>query len=250
MRRWGPGLANDHIVVPLRTHLQRWLDRSHQQLVVEAENTVISVCAVVDRDRGPATFDTVAMRRLLPQAAALFADPELEVQVAFIGERPRLIRVPAGELNLPPSKWEAAYMAANKVLVVVAFRRHGGPAVEPVGCWLRGAPPPPEPSQLELLRVEYLLPPATRQAAAEKALRAALRKVAGSMGLTLPAAGPLLRNIQATHVRVLAIMSVPRAEARNWLRGSGCGGVYLRPFWTSDTGRAVQRDACCGSGSG
>ena len=63
------------------------------------------------------------------------------------------------------------------------------------------------------------------------------------MGLVLPAAGPLLRNLQPTHGGVLAIMAVPRAEARSWLRGSGCGGVYLRPFWTAETGRAVQRDA-------
>jgi hypothetical protein len=223
--------------------MQQWLDRCHQQLAVKTEKAVFSLCAVVDREKCPAALDVAALRRLLPQAGALLSDTTLEVQVAAVGERPRLIRVPAGEVELPPTKWETAYLAANKVLVVISFRRHGGAAVPPAACWVRGALPPPEPSALELLRVEYLLPPATRQAAAEKALRAAIRKVAGSMGLVLPAVWSLLRNMQPTHGGVLAIMAVPRAEARSWLRGSGCGGVYLRPFWTAETGRAVQRDA-------
>ncbi len=151
-----------------RPHLQRWLDRCHQQLAVEAQKAVFSVCAVVDRDKCPTKLDAAALRRLLPQAGGLLSDMTLEVQVAAVGERPRLIRVPAGELELPPSNWETAYFAANKVLVVISFRRHSKAAVHPAACWVRGALKPPEPSALELLRVEYLLPPATSKAVAEK----------------------------------------------------------------------------------
>ncbi len=103
---------------------------------------VFSVCAVVDRDKCPTMLDAAALRRLLPQAGALLSDTTLEVQVAAVGERPRLIRVPAGELELPTSKWETAFLAANKVLVVIYFRRHGGAAVPPTACWMRGSPAP------------------------------------------------------------------------------------------------------------
>jgi hypothetical protein len=41
---------------------------------------------------------------------------------------------------------------------------------------------------------------------------------------------------------VYAILGVPRGQALHWLQGSGCGGLYIRPFWTASTGRAVARD--------
>ena len=41
---------------------------------------------------------------------------------------------------------------------------------------------------------------------------------------------------------MVCLLSVPRDQARAWLRGSGCHGLFLRPFWTKDTGRSVQRD--------
>ena len=41
---------------------------------------------------------------------------------------------------------------------------------------------------------------------------------------------------------LVGILTVPRQQARSWLRGSGCGGAYLRPFWTEQTAKEVQRD--------
>ena len=38
------------------------------------------------------------------------------------------------------------------------------------------------------------------------------------------------------------MFGVPRPQAVQWLRGSGCGGLYLRPFWTEQSGAAVARD--------
>ena len=36
-------------------------------------------------------------------------------------------------------------------------------------------------------------------------------------------------------------MAVPRLEACHWLRGSGCGGLYLRPFWTKSTSPTLEK---------
>ena len=38
-----------------------------------------------------------------------------------------------------------------------------------------------------------------------------------------------------------ALLGVPRAEALQWLRGSGCEGLFIRPFWNPSTGDAVAR---------
>jgi hypothetical protein len=108
------------------------------------------------------------------------------------------------------------------------------------GRWIRGSLPDVPVEDVELLRLEYLLPPATKQQAAERALRAGVRKVAEAMELPSPAPAQL-RQIQVTHGSVLALLSVPRVHARRWLRGSGCGGLYLRPFWTESTGDTVGR---------
>ena len=43
------------------------------------------------------------------------------------------------------------------------------------------------------------------------------------------------------HGALVALLGVPRAQACDWLRGSGCGGLYLRPFWTEHTGRDLDR---------
>ena len=55
--------------------------------------------------------------------------------------------------------------------------------------------------------------------------------------------GPqMLRQVVVQHGSVLAILAVPKAHALAWLRGSGCGGLYLRPFWTGSTDPALGRE--------
>ena len=39
----------------------------------------------------------------------------------------------------------------------------------------------------------------------------------------------------------VGLLGVPRDQALQWLRGSGHGNVFLRPFWTDQTGLAVAR---------
>ena len=41
---------------------------------------------------------------------------------------------------------------------------------------------------------------------------------------------------------MFSILRVPRSQALQWLRGSGCGGLYLRPFWTERTGSSVAKE--------
>ena len=132
-------------------------------------------------------------------------------------------------------------MAQNRVLLLVSLAQlmEGGATFH--AQWVRGQPPAPEPSDLELLRVEYLLPPATRTQQAERSLRAALRKMSEAVGCPMPAA-PQLSQVQVEHGGIVCILAVPRAQARAWLRGSGFQGLFLRPFWTKDTGVQVQRD--------
>ena len=94
----------------------------------------------------------------------------------------------------------------------------------------RGELPQPKGDGLELLRLEYVLPPATRQSGAEKAVQLAVRKLAREMQLPLIPGPQMLRQVVVQHGSVLAILAVPAAEAVEWLRGSGFGGLYLRPF--------------------
>ena len=70
--------------------------------------------------------------------------------------------------------------------------------------------------------------------------RAGLRKTADMLHLQAPLPQHL-KQVQVLHGGLVAILSVPRGAAREWLRGSGCGGLYLRPFWTPSTGAAVAR---------
>ena len=241
LERWGPPDTEDyHLIVLPRPHQAQWLARGRQQLAVEAEGTVISVLCIVDRGQCSDQWDAASLRRALPGAAVLLEDLELAVNVTAIGERPPLRRVPAQSRQLPPATWEAAFLALNRVLLVVSFHRRTGPCTLPFGRWLGEPPPAPKPSGLELLRVEYLLPPATRTQQAERTLRAALRDLAALLHVSAPA-GPQLRQIQVEHGGVVALLEVPRDAARRWLWGSGRAGLFLRPFWTKDTGADVDR---------
>ena len=165
------------------------------------------------------------------------------MQVKVVGERAPLLRVPAtgDERTLPPANWEKALLAVDRVLVALVVRQALGPHGAPSLGVVRGDLPVPKADNLELLRLEYVLPPATKQVAAEKAMQKALRKVAGEMGLPLPPGKQMLRQVVVQHGSVLAILAVPKAQAVEWLRGSGCAGLYLRPFWTDRTDASVGR---------
>ena len=105
LQRWGPpGSTPYHLVVPPRPHLQVWFQRAHQQLSHEASATWITVCCVVPRDQCAQHWDLSALRRAVPQAEMIWADPMLEVRVAAVGERPLIVRVPAHVQELPPPK--------------------------------------------------------------------------------------------------------------------------------------------------
>ena len=207
---------------------------------MESPAARFTVWCVVSRDACPASFDAAAIRRLLPQAEPLLKDPNIAMRAIALGERPPVIRVPSTEMQLPPQVWESAHLARNRVLVVLHFHRQVDPSAAPTGGWIRGELPPPSPSPLELLRLELMLPPATRQRDAERLARKGLERIARELQLPSPAPSQL-RNVQPTHGSLVAIFGVPRPLAVQWLRGSGCGGLYLRPFWTESSSEAVAR---------
>ena len=88
----------------------------------------------------------------------------------------------------------------------------------------------------------YVLPPAARQATAEKLLWSAIRKLAQAMQLPLPPGPRTLRQVVVQHSGVVALFAVPTPQAVEWLRGSGCGGLYLRHFWTASTDSSIRRE--------
>ena len=242
MERWGPpGKTPCHLVVPPRRHFARLLERAQAQLPLEAFNTWVTVSVVVPRAVCPQEWTTQAVLKAVPQLEALVKDPSVEVRVTAVGERPLMLRVPADVRELPPPKWEKSQLAKDRVLVFVSFRRTLGDPVSVKTSWLRDPPPDMPASQLELLRVEYLLPPATKEASGERMLRAAMRKLAA---VVVPGdLSPVqLRQVQVAHGMMYAVMGVPAATARAWLRGSGCEGVFVRPFWTESTGADLQRE--------
>ena len=109
--------------------------------------------------------------------------------------------------------------------------------------WVLGVPPQATTTpELEFLRVEMDNLPAARHDTAAKALHAALRRVATSMSLRVPVGHHLRQVTVLPGGEVSAIIGVPRADALKWLKGSGCGGVYLRPLWTDATAPELQRD--------
>jgi hypothetical protein len=240
LTRWG-GEEPYHIVVPPRPHLAKWLERCHHQLSVEVPDTRFSVCCVVSREACPSLFDMASIRRVVPQAEPLLSDPRVELKVFAVGERPPIVRVPADSMVLPPAKWEEGLLPRNKVLLVLHFRRTLSERVAPSGEWIRGHLPDPAPSELEFLRLTCMLPEAASSSFAERHVRRALAKLAQEMSLPAPHSQQL-RQVQVDKGAVYALLGVPRATALQWLRGSGCGGLFLRPFWTEQSGAAVGRD--------
>ena len=240
--RWGPPGANAyHLVVPPRPHAGVWLARARQQLLLEADGTWITMLLIAARATCPETWTPSTLLRALPQAAPILNDPALEIRIAAVGERPPLVRVPTDSQMLPPEHWDTSLLAHDRVLIAVSFRRHAGTRPTIDARWLGQAPPPVQPAALELLRLEYVLPPATRAASSERALRAAVRKVV--LMLSAGGAAPLqLRQVQTVNGVASALLGVPASSARQWLRCSGFEGLYIRPFWTSTTSATLARD--------
>ena len=143
LERWGPsGAGPYHLVVPPRPHLAVWMQRVRQQLAMEDVGTWATLCVVAPRDGCPQQWDLAALRRAVPQVECLLDDRSLELRVQAVGERPPVVRLPAGVTQLPPSQWEVGLLPRNKVLLCVHVRRHSGnrPAVS---CgWVRGSLPP------------------------------------------------------------------------------------------------------------
>ena len=239
LRRWGPR-GPCHIVIPPRPHVQRWVDRLLLQVDVEDDHAVFTLLYVADRDRCPAVIDKDVALRMLPQAKAILEDALLEIRVVAVGERAPVVRVPADVRRLPPPTWEPGLLPRNRVLVALTFRKVGVP-VPMKGAWIRGSLPGPEPSGVELLRLEYQLAPAVKERGARQEAMRALRKAAGAMGIALTGAHRL-EQVQAAHGGIFALLAVPRSEAKRWLHASGCGGLFLRPFWTKDTSPELDRN--------
>ena len=112
------------------------------------------------------------LKQLLPQAEALLAAKYLQVDVKVIVERAPLRRVPAktDDKVLPPPSWEKAFLPVDRVLVMVVVKKAVGIRTPPTCGLLRGELPTPRSDGMELLRLEFVLPPAARQSMAEKLL--------------------------------------------------------------------------------
>lgn len=243
LERWGtPGTGDYHIFVPPRPHQALWLQRAQRQLAMEVPTSTITVGCVVPRDALDVSLCKSSLLRALPGLRPMLEDVAVAVRVHAIGERPPLRRVPATEekKQLPPAKWEHAYLAADRVLLLVTLQ-HAMPGEQRFHSrWMRGEPPQPRPADYELLRFEAVLPPATKQQAAERLVRGKLTKLAVEMGLQAPPPSQV-RQVQVMHGMAVGILLVPRSQALQWLRGSGCGSTFLRPFWTGNTGKELER---------
>ena len=73
----------------------------------------------------------------------------------------------------------------------------------------------PQDDGLEPLRLEYLLPVATRQAGAEKVMWSALKKVSHEMQLPMPLGPQMVRQVVVLHGSVLTLLAVPK-RAWQW----------------------------------
>ena len=118
---------------------------------------------------------------------------------------------------------------------------------------VRGALPKPAPPDVELLRLEYVLSPAIKQQAAERATRKALLQVAKAMNLPEPPPHQL-RQVQVMHGALVALLGVPRAQACDWLSVRS-GRSTLGGTWTAPSTRFCGHGAretvvhCCGTPS-
>ena len=95
--------------------------RVHRQLSVEALGSWVSTCLVMDRAKCPEVWTLDAARRLLPDLGHVLDDGSVSVRLTAVAERPPLVKVPADTKELPPPRWEPAFLPVNRVLVVVSL---------------------------------------------------------------------------------------------------------------------------------
>ena len=242
LSRWGPAEEPSHFFVAPRPHQDRWLQRVQRQVAVEAPGSIFTICIVVPRAKVTGVMDTSVLRQLVPAAGHILDDQSLAVTATLVAERPLLRRVPAGPGKvLPPPEWEKAYLPLDQVLLLLQVRQRAEGRRAFHSRWIRGEQPKPGTSTLELLWVEATVAPGLKRDAAEKATRLGLKRLAETMKLPPPPTSGLQR-FQAMEGAAVGIFGVPREQAMQWLCGSGCNGIYLRPFWTQETGTAVARE--------
>jgi len=153
LMRWGPvGEEPYHLFIAPRPHQARWVERARRQLALEAPGYIVTVAFVVPRDAVPGTLNEGALRRMLPAAACILDHPELTVTLLAVGERPPLLRVPAGgSKQLPPPQWDRAFLPVDRVCTLLQFQRRGAGGRVFGARWVRGQPPQPGASELEML---------------------------------------------------------------------------------------------------
>lgn len=76
---------------------------------------------------------------------------------------------------------------------------------------------------------------------AERALCGALRQMAEELQLQAPAAHHIRQFAVREDGTASAVIAVPRAAARGWLRGSGCRATFVRLLWPNSTAAELQR---------
>ena len=119
----------------------------------------------------------------VPQVESLLNDRPIEVHVVAVGERPPVVCVPAEAIQLPPTSWQKGLLRHNRALLFDT-------SPPPSRCSACGLPPSAPSEDLELLRLECVLPPATKAAAGERALRASVRAVADDIWAAIPVPCP------------------------------------------------------------
>lgn len=236
--RWGR-LQPTHLVVPPREHLSRWAKVVARQLQLESEGTLLTVCVRVKRADLADTWPS-ALRALPAELRAAADATDVRTQLSAVGWRVPLLRIPASCRTLPPPEWERGWLPRDSVLLLCTMQRveagSGG------GCFRWIGNPAPEPTTddgLELMWAEMALAPATKEKTGRQLLEKALRHTASALGY---AVAPLVRSTRFPHEAVQALVGVPRAQATRWMRGSGCGGLFVRPYYTDRTQPSLHRD--------
>jgi len=135
-------------------------------------------------DRPDGEFTERKLRWVLPQVMPLMDEEDVELRVRLVGERPPLLKVPGDVRVLPPPRWDGAFLPRKDALVAVQVRRfvdemHASPDIGTI----RETLPPLPADELELMMLELDLSPMTNRGAAERQLKAALRRAGGAMAL-------------------------------------------------------------------
>ena len=219
-------------VNPPRESLRKWVDEICWQMDPTGAAS-ISFAMFVDRDKVAAGADVA---QILPALRPLFQVEGTTASAFAVGERVPLRRIPRNSKALPPSEWVEVFSPDNRVMVVVQVKRGVGQS-DPRISWLGGIvpPPPPPPAQTgcEVLLAELLLPPGIRAERAAGFFQSTLRRVARENSLEQPLGD--WRPRADGHL-AWGTFKVPRGSALAWLKLSGKGGLFVRPFLSQATG--------------